>query len=197
MKWITRERPKIDRLACPWLIKNFVDTDAEFIYLPFNQVIEKAKELNAIPFDIPEVEFTHYDDRCTSNYDEHGGFFDHVPPPAIGYKIKGDSNTAFESLGVRIPAILISPYVPKGSVTHLQFDHTSVLQLLAEKFTPGLPYSATVESRKEAGIQSLSEALSELPDLAAPSPPSIPIMVKTVLGDNVSTEPDGSMAQAF
>ena len=45
MKWITRERPKIDRLACPWLIKTFIDNEAEFIYVPFSQVIDKAKEL--------------------------------------------------------------------------------------------------------------------------------------------------------
>ncbi|OIQ93649.1 HTH-type transcriptional activator Btr [mine drainage metagenome] len=68
MKWITREKPKIDRLACAWLIKKFVDKDAEFIYVPFNQVISKAKELNAIPFDIPDVEFTHYEDKCTFDY---------------------------------------------------------------------------------------------------------------------------------
>ncbi|MDX2278865.1 MAG: chromate resistance protein [Saprospiraceae bacterium] len=68
MKWITRERPKIDRLACPWLIKKFVDKDAEFIYVPFNQVLEQAKKLQAIPFDIPDVEFTHYNDQCTFDY---------------------------------------------------------------------------------------------------------------------------------
>jgi AraC-like DNA-binding protein len=68
MKWITRERPKIDRIACPWLIKKFVDKDAEFIYAPFNEVIKKAKELNAIPFDVPDVEFTHYKDQCTFDY---------------------------------------------------------------------------------------------------------------------------------
>lgn len=68
MKWITRERPKIDRIACPWLIKKFVDVDAEFFYVPFNEVIDKAKELNAIPFDIPDVEFTHYNEECTFDY---------------------------------------------------------------------------------------------------------------------------------
>ncbi|MDH7461233.1 chromate resistance protein [Chitinophagaceae bacterium 26-R-25] len=68
MLWITRERPKIDRLACPWLIRKFVDKDAEFMYVPFDQVIDKAKELNAIAFDIPGVEFTHYDDQCTFDY---------------------------------------------------------------------------------------------------------------------------------
>ncbi|MDI3319198.1 chromate resistance protein ChrB domain-containing protein [Pinibacter soli] len=68
MLWITRERPKIDRLACPWLIKKFVDEGAQFVYVPYDQVIEKAKELNAVPFDIPNVEFTHYDDQSTFDY---------------------------------------------------------------------------------------------------------------------------------
>ncbi len=68
MKWITRERPKIDRIACPWLIKRFIDKEAEFIYVPFDQVISKAKELNATPFDIPDVEFTHYGNLCTFDY---------------------------------------------------------------------------------------------------------------------------------
>ncbi len=68
MKWITRERPKIDRIACPWLIKRFVDKDAEIIYVPFDQVIKKSKELNAIPFDLPDVEYTHYGDQCTFDY---------------------------------------------------------------------------------------------------------------------------------
>ncbi len=68
MNWITRERPKIDRLACAWLIKNFVDKNAEFIYVPFNQVLEKSKEFKAIPFDIPNVEITHYDDQCSFDY---------------------------------------------------------------------------------------------------------------------------------
>ncbi|OOG73758.1 chromate resistance protein ChrB domain-containing protein [Algoriphagus sp. A40] len=68
MKWITREKPKIDRVACPWLIKRFVDPEAEFIYVPFEEVIPKSKELEAIPFDLPEVEYTHYGDECTFDY---------------------------------------------------------------------------------------------------------------------------------
>lgn len=68
MKWITRERPKIDRIACPWLIKRFVDIEAEFIYVPFDQVIPKAQALEAIPFDLPGVEYTHYGDQCTFDY---------------------------------------------------------------------------------------------------------------------------------
>jgi hypothetical protein len=65
MKWITRERPKIDRIACPWLIKNFVDTDAEFLYAPANEVLAKSKELDAIPYDIPKVEYSHDGEFCT------------------------------------------------------------------------------------------------------------------------------------
>jgi hypothetical protein len=68
MKWITRERPKIDRIACPWLIKNFVDADAEFIYVPTGDVLDKAKALNAIPYDLPGVAYTHEGDHCTFDY---------------------------------------------------------------------------------------------------------------------------------
>jgi AraC-like DNA-binding protein len=68
MKWITRERPKIDRIACPWLIKRFVDQDAEFFYVPFDEVLKKSVELSAIPFDIPDVEYTHYGDECTFDF---------------------------------------------------------------------------------------------------------------------------------
>jgi len=68
MKWITRERPKIDRIACPWLIKKFVDVEAEFIYVPKEQVFASAKKLNAIPYDIPGAEYSHEGDRCTFDY---------------------------------------------------------------------------------------------------------------------------------
>jgi hypothetical protein len=68
MKWITRERPKIDRIACPWLIKNFVDADAEFIYVPKDIVFDQAKALNAIPYDLPGAEYTHEGDYCTFDY---------------------------------------------------------------------------------------------------------------------------------
>ena len=68
MNWITRERPKIDRIACPWLIKKFIDPDAQIFYVPFDQVRTKARELDATPFDIPDTEFTHYEDRCTFDF---------------------------------------------------------------------------------------------------------------------------------
>jgi AraC-like DNA-binding protein len=68
MKWITRHHPKIDRIACPWLIKRFIDSNAEIIYVPDEDVLNKAEALGAIAFDIPNVEYTHYDDRCTFDY---------------------------------------------------------------------------------------------------------------------------------
>lgn len=68
MKWITRERPKIDRIACPWLIKNFVDGEAEFIYVPKEEVFKRAEEIDAIPYDIPGAEYSHERDRCTFDY---------------------------------------------------------------------------------------------------------------------------------
>lgn len=68
MKWITREHPKIDRLACPWLIRRFIDPQAEIIYVPFDEVLSKAVQLDATPFDIPGVEYTHYGEECTFDY---------------------------------------------------------------------------------------------------------------------------------
>jgi len=68
MKWITRERPKIDRIACPWLIIRFIDADAEIIYVPHTEVLQQAALLNATPFDMPGVEYTHYQDQCTFDY---------------------------------------------------------------------------------------------------------------------------------
>jgi hypothetical protein len=65
MKWITRENAKVDRVACPWLIKRFVDRDAEFIFVPAEQVMEEAKRLDAIPYDVPNVELGHVDGRCS------------------------------------------------------------------------------------------------------------------------------------
>jgi hypothetical protein len=65
MKWITREHPKIDRIACPWLITRFVDHNAEFTYVPGSEVMKVAAETGAIPYDIPGVELGHHGDECS------------------------------------------------------------------------------------------------------------------------------------
>jgi rhodanese-related sulfurtransferase len=63
--WVTRERPKIDRIACPWLIARFVDPEAEFLYVHQKQVLNAAKEKNATPYDVPDVHFTHDGELCS------------------------------------------------------------------------------------------------------------------------------------
>jgi len=65
MKWVTRERPKIDRLACPWLIQRFIDTDAEILYVPPGDVLSVAERDGATPFDVPGVELTHSGPLCS------------------------------------------------------------------------------------------------------------------------------------
>ena len=65
MKWVTREHAKVDRIACPWLIKNFVDKDSEFLFVPADKVMQVAKEKNAILYDVPNVELGHHGEECS------------------------------------------------------------------------------------------------------------------------------------
>jgi len=65
MKWVTRERPKTDRIACPWLIAKFIDPEAQFLYVPADQVLEVAAREDAISYDAPDARFTHRDGLCT------------------------------------------------------------------------------------------------------------------------------------
>src|ERR1700682_6510245 len=65
MKWVTRARPQVDRIACPWLIRRFVDPDAEFLYVPSDRVQEVAATAGAIPFDAEGAELGHVDGRCS------------------------------------------------------------------------------------------------------------------------------------
>lgn len=79
-RWVTRARPKIDRIACPWLIRRFVDPSAQFHYVPAADVLSAAEKLDAIPFDIPGVDFSHHDERCS--FDAMIGHFD-LEDPAL------------------------------------------------------------------------------------------------------------------
>ena len=65
MKWVTRARPKTDRIACPWLIRRFIDPDAEILYVPKDQVLDVARDEQAHSFDASGAEFAHRDGRCT------------------------------------------------------------------------------------------------------------------------------------
>jgi rhodanese-related sulfurtransferase len=64
-RWVTRERPKIDRIACPWLVARFVDPGAEFLYVPPKEVLAAAKARDAVPYDVPDVHFSHEGERCS------------------------------------------------------------------------------------------------------------------------------------
>jgi hypothetical protein len=65
VKWITRSRVKVDRVACPWLIRKFVDKNAEFHFVPAQEVLNEARRLGATPFDVPDVELGHHDKECS------------------------------------------------------------------------------------------------------------------------------------
>jgi hypothetical protein len=65
MRWITRERPKIDRIACPWLIARFIDQQPEFLYVPAGEVFDTAARTGAIPYDIPGAELSHVGEYCS------------------------------------------------------------------------------------------------------------------------------------
>ena len=82
-KWVTREHPKIDRIACPWLVSRFVKPDAEFIYVPANDVAKVAADIGGTPYDIKDVEFGHVGERCSfdaivSAYDIHDAALDRL-----------------------------------------------------------------------------------------------------------------------
>jgi phospholipase C len=104
-------------------------------------------------------------------YDEHGGFFDHVAPLQVpSAPPPGATFTAgFDSTGPRVPALLLSPYAPARSVTHATLDHTSILQLIADRFDPsGAPYSTATQARAVHGIASLTSVLSVTPRADVP-----------------------------
>jgi hypothetical protein len=65
MKWVTRPKARVDRIACPWLIRRFIDPDAEFLFVPADRVLETARREGALPFDVPGVELGHHGDRCS------------------------------------------------------------------------------------------------------------------------------------
>ncbi|MGH7419490.1 MAG: chromate resistance protein ChrB domain-containing protein [Candidatus Rokuibacteriota bacterium] len=65
MKWVTRRKARVDRIACPWLIQRFIDKDAEFLFVPEDQVMETARREGALPFDVPGVELGHHGAQCS------------------------------------------------------------------------------------------------------------------------------------
>jgi phospholipase C len=121
-------------------------------------------------------------------YDEHGGFFDHVPPLPVRYR--NPNGVKFDSTGPRVPAIVAGPFAPRG-VSHAPLDNTSILQLLADRFgDAGEAYSKEVAARMQQGIASLASVLSAqagnvaiaaVSDVAAPAPSVAPLPSKQPL----------------
>jgi phospholipase C len=135
-------------------------------------------------------------------YDEHGGFYDHVPPPAIRMEPPaGADYIPFEFAGVRVPTFVVSPLVDRRSVCSETMDHTSILQLLGEMFGTGPEdYSPPVTDRRNQGIASLSEVLSAGPlRIDQPTPPPSPIVTAASMArrpDEPLTENQEAFGQA-
>ena len=85
-KWITREHPKVDRVACPWLIERFVDREAEFLYVPTDKVMGEAKRTGATPYDVSDVELGHHGEECS--FDAFVRKYDLLKDPAMAYMTK-------------------------------------------------------------------------------------------------------------
>ena len=133
-------------------------------------------------------------------YDEHGGFFDHVPPLPIRYDPAPNAvfRESFLSTGLRVPSMVVSPLVEPKSVFSGPLDHTSILQLLAEKFAPNEDgYSETVEDRRREGIRSVSEVLNlEEPRTSIPQAPAAPLRAEVSLGGPITGATDMQLAFA-
>ncbi len=109
-------------------------------------------------------------------YASPGGFYDHVSPLSVRQEVlRGANEFAFETTGLRVPAIVVSPHVERGTVYHGALDHTSILQLMAERFDAGRDYSAAVAARAAQGIGSVSSVLNlSSPRDNIPTPPRVP-----------------------
>src|SRR5213592_1432100 len=98
MKWITREKVQVDRVACPWLIKRFIDAQAEFIFVSAGQVEAKARELKATPFDIPGCELGHHGEEVS---------FDSFPKNTASRTLRCCCSAKSSAPPIRIPRVLI------------------------------------------------------------------------------------------
>ena len=105
MKWITREHPRVDRVACPWLIQRFIDTQAEFIYVPTPQVMDEAKKRGATPYDVKDVELGHHGAECSFDAFVHKYKLDGDPALAYLAKVIRGADTADKTITPESPGL--------------------------------------------------------------------------------------------
>lgn len=98
MKWITREHPRVDRVACPWLIERFVDRSAEFIYVPAAEVMNEAQRRGATPYDVKDVELGHHGPECSFDAFVHTYALDEDPALAYMAKVIRGADTADKTI---------------------------------------------------------------------------------------------------
>jgi hypothetical protein len=98
MKWITREHPRVDRVACPWLVQRFVDKDAEFVYVRAETVATEAKRLGATPYDIKDVELGHHGPECSFDAFVHKYGLDRDPAMAYMAKVIRGADTSDKAI---------------------------------------------------------------------------------------------------
>jgi hypothetical protein len=109
MKWITREHPRVDRVACPWLVQRFVDKEAEFVYVKADMVASEAKRIGATPFDIKDVELGHHGAECSFDAFVHKYGLDKDPAMAYMAKVIRGADTSDKAItpeSVGIEALL-------------------------------------------------------------------------------------------
>jgi phospholipase C len=128
-------------------------------------------------------------------YDEHGGFFDHAQPLPVETVAAGPY-PSFPTTGIRVPAVLVSPFVSKGSVCNAEFDHTSILKFLGQKFGMGGGYSPQVDGRARVG--SVADVLDlAVPRLDRPQPPDPSLIVEAVTTLPTPLPPSNQNVEAF
>jgi len=131
-------------------------------------------------------------------YDEHGGFWDHVPPPAIPFEVAPPDAKTFQSMGPRVPGIVVSPLVEGARVCHALLDHTSILQLIGELFAGGRDqYSDRVSARMAQGVESISVALTRTAPVAEAPPPAPPPPLTAPALLHLPFDPNDVMQSAF
>jgi rhodanese-related sulfurtransferase len=119
-RWVTRERPKIDRIACPWLISRFIDRDAEFLYVPKERVREAAEEREAVPYDVAGVRFTHEGDLCSFDaFIRHYRLGSDAALARLALIVRG-ADTGRPDLAPQVPGLLA---ISQGLARNFADDH--------------------------------------------------------------------------